>query len=384
MTPMTTLNVAAALIINEAGEVLCTLRADAKNPSVANKWEFPGGKIEPGETAEQAAVREVREELELEVEPLGAGCTTAHAYPEFALTLHGILCAPRATRLVLHEHRQARWMPPDRLCELDFAAADLPLLLWLKERTFGAHLRTERFGRYPHFTFACESTNDEALRLAQAQAPEGTLVVSEIQHAGRGRLGRSWLSTPGQGLLFSLIARPQLPPEVAATLPLVAGLAMTETLREAGFPAGLKWPNDVLLGERKACGILCEAQTSASGIEGIIVGVGLNVRGAPEALAHRATALASGDQAPDRLRLLAAFCARFEALYTRWLAGGLRVLAAELAAADCKRGREITVKPGNETRTGIARGIREDGALLLETTEGLEPILCGEILQWRD
>ncbi len=382
---MNTPNVAAALIINEAGEVLCTLRGASKHASVAHKWEFPGGKIEPGETAEQAAVREVQEELGLEIEPLGTGCTVEHAYPEFTVRLNGVLCAAKGSTWTLREHLDARWVAPDRLEELDFAAADTAILLWLKERFFGSCLRTERFGRYPTFLAECSSTNDEALRLAEAGAPEGTLVVANVQRAGRGRLGRTWLSEPGQGLLFSLVARPQLPPEVAATLPLVAGLAVTAALREAGAPeAGLKWPNDVLLGERKVCGILCEAQTSARGIEGIIVGIGVNTGAVPESLAHRAIALGSGAQRPDRLRLLARICAHFEALYGRWLTGGLAALRAELDAADCKRGNPITVKPGREVLTGIARGIREDGALLLETASGTEAILCGEIVQWHD
>ena len=165
---MNTPNVAAALIVNEAGEVLCTLRGASKHASVAHKWEFPGGKIEPGETAEQAAVREVQEELGLAIEPLGAGCTVEHAYPEFTVRLNGVLCAAKGSTWTLREHLDARWVAPDRLEELDFAAADTAILLWLKERFFGSCLRTERFGRYPTFLAECTSTNDEALRLAEA------------------------------------------------------------------------------------------------------------------------------------------------------------------------------------------------------------------------
>ena len=375
------LTVAAALIVDPQGRVLCVRRGASRFASTAHKWEFPGGKLEPGETPAQAAVREVREELGLEIEALGDAPVAEHDYPEFSIALHGVLCAPRDPSAVpvLREHEAMDWCSPDALWKHDFAEADMPLLLWLKERAFGAALRTETFGRYPVFLDACASTNDELLRRAEAGAPEGTLVVAERQSAGRGRLGRSWLAEPGQGLLFSLLTRPALPPEVAATVPLVAGLAVAQTLRGLGFEAGLKWPNDVLLGDRKACGILCEAQTSAQGIEGIVVGVGLNVASVPEAVSWRAAGLGAG---LDRLDLLARLCAAFEALYGRWRRGGLAVLRPELDALDAKRGKPILVRLGDAPREGIARGIREDGALLLETPEGMEPLLCGEIVQW--
>lgn len=377
------LNVAAAMIVNEAGAVLCVRRGASRFASTAHKWEFPGGKVEPGETPAQAAVREIREELGMEVRVLADGPVVEHVYPEFAITLHGVLCAAAegSPEPTLREHTAAEWCPPDALWRHTFAAADAPLLLWLKERFFGARLRTETFGRAPTFLDACASTNDELLRRAEAGAPEGTLVVTETQSAGRGRLGRTWLSEPGQGLLFSLLARPTLPPETAATLPLMAGLAVAQTLRALGFAAGLKWPNDVLLDDRKVCGILCEAQTSARGIEGIVVGIGLNVGAVPEAVAHRAAGLGGR---LDRLDVLARLCAAFEALYQRWRVGGLPALRPELDALDCKRGKPIVVRPARGTLEGIARGIRDDGALLLETASGTEAIHCGEIAQWEE
>lgn len=377
---MMRLNVAAAMIVNAAGEVYCVRRGESRFASTAHKWEFPGGKIEPGETPAQAAEREVREELGIQVCARADGPTVEHVYPEFAITLHGILCTLEAGSPELREHEKAVWLAPDALWQLDFAAADRALVAWLKERAFGAKLRTARFGRAVHMIEECASTNDVLLALAEAGAGEGELVVAERQTAGRGRLGRSWQSEPGQGLLFSLLARPRLPAETAATLPLVAGVAMAQALRAQGFTnAGLKWPNDILLNERKVCGILCEAQTSAKGIEGIVVGVGVNVGHAPEELAHRAVGLAG---AVDRLELLAHFCEVFEGAYDRWTTGGLGALRGELDALDCKRGKTITVKPGREVLTGVARGIRDDGALLLETPEGVVPLLCGEIAQW--
>ncbi len=376
------LKVAAACIVNAKGEVLCVKRGASKFASTAYKWEFPGGKIELGETAEQAAVREVSEELGLQVQVLGLGPVVSHTYPEFHITLEAVLCAPEddAALITLHEHTDAAWVAADKLWQYDFAAADMPILLWFRERTFGRFLRTETFGREAIFLKDCASTNDECLRRAEAGAAEGLLMVAETQSAGRGRLGREWLSEPGQGLLFSFLARPSLPPEVMATLPLVAGLAVTMALRDLGFAAGLKWPNDVLLDERKVCGILCEAQTSSRGIEGIVVGIGLNVGAVPEAVAYRAVGL---EHRLDRLELLARILKTFEALYARWLQGGLAALRAELDSFDAKKDKPIRVRLSQTPTDGIARGIRDDGALLIEYPNGEhDALFAGEIAQW--
>lgn len=382
---MKAIHLIVAVVVDAAERVLCALSGEGVRDAAAGEWALPAIAAREGEVPPaDALVPFIKERLGVPVVPTGEVLLCGDTCGASKGRLQAIFCRPVGE--TLPEGPTLRWVAPDVLETLPLPAAEQAFIPLLKAHFFARRCTAQRFGRPATFLATCTSTNDEALRQAEAGAPEGTLVVSDLQTAGRGRLGREWLSEPGQGLLFSLLARPNLPPEHAVTLPLVAGLAVTQVLRQLGYAeAGLKWPNDVLLDERKVCGVLCEAQTSARGIEGIIVGVGLNVGAVPAAVAHRAAGLCEG--APrrlDRLVLLAAICAHFEALYARWLAGGLAALKADLAAADCKCGKSITVKPGAEALTGISRGIREDGALLLETAAGLTPIHCGEIVQWAD
>ena len=120
-------------------------------------------------------------------------------------------------------------------------------------------LDTQFVGRNPVYLPTVGSTNDEARRLAQAGAPEGTLVIADCQTAGRGRLDRRWEAPPGSSLLLSLLFRPPLAPHQVQQLTMVCGLAVVDAIEAAtGLRAGLKWPNDVLIGEAKAGGILTE------------------------------------------------------------------------------------------------------------------------------
>ncbi|MBC7218450.1 MAG: biotin--[acetyl-CoA-carboxylase] ligase, partial [Candidatus Caldatribacterium sp.] len=130
-----------------------------------------------------------------------------------------------------------------------------------------------------------DSTNTYLKALAEQGAPEGTLCITENQKKGRGRRGRSWFSLPGKSLTFSLLLRPHLPLSVCPSLALLAGLALAEALEELGFSPRLKWPNDVLLGEKKVSGILLETSTDLDEASWIVLGVGVNVNLGKEDLA---------------------------------------------------------------------------------------------------
>ena len=120
--------VAAAVIRNDAGEILVCRRGYGKNPSTDGRWEFPGGKIEPGETARQTIVRELREELDIEVAPLRSIAVVEHSYPTLTVQLHFIAATLLSGTPRLKEHAEMLWLPASQLSTLDFCPADLPVL----------------------------------------------------------------------------------------------------------------------------------------------------------------------------------------------------------------------------------------------------------------
>ncbi len=216
------------------------------------------------------------------------------------------------------------------------------------------------------------STQTEARRLAEAGAPEGTVVRAEHQTRGRGRLGRDWVDEPGSALLTSIILRPPLEVSRLPQLSLVAGIAVAEALGEAsGLRVAVAWPNDLLVRGQKVGGILAESFASATGAGPVVIlGIGINVnqtRFAGE-LEGRATSLALGAGHPfDRERLLAAVLERLEAWYRRWVAEGFGPVREAWRRASATLGQPVLADGGV---AGIAEDLGEDGALLVRTEAG--------------
>ncbi|MDQ2802444.1 MAG: biotin--[acetyl-CoA-carboxylase] ligase [Pseudomonadota bacterium] len=222
------------------------------------------------------------------------------------------------------------------------------------------------------------STNDEARRLAGAGAPHGTVVSAREQTAGRGREARRWASPPGN-LYASFVLRLDLPAARLAELSFVSALVVADAV-DALLPAGpraeLKWPNDVLVGGKKISGILIEwvAETA-------IVGIGLNVLCRPDDTTYPATSLAhAGAPAPTvdaaRSGVLDAIASRLE----EWVDHGFAPVRAAWLARAHKPGTGLKVTVGGVTRQGIFADLGLDGALLLETPEGVCRILAGDVM----
>ena len=117
-----------AAIIQRGEEILCLQRGASKYDYIAYKWEFPGGKVEPGETQAGALVREIKEELALDIQIDGLLFTVEHEYPDFLITMHGLRCTARSAEITLHEHTDFKWLRAEELLSLDWAAADIPLV----------------------------------------------------------------------------------------------------------------------------------------------------------------------------------------------------------------------------------------------------------------
>ncbi|TDD37242.1 biotin--[acetyl-CoA-carboxylase] ligase [Actinomadura sp. KC06] len=251
------------------------------------------------------------------------------------------------------------------------------------------------------------STNADLAARAADGAPEGTVLVTELQTAGRGRLGRAWTAPARSGLTFSMLLRPRVPVPMLGWTPLLTGVAVATAVRrmtawsqtgerflgdgadgeggDVAVDVRLKWPNDLLAGDRKLAGILVEKAG-----DGLVVGVGLNVGLRSDELPVKtATSLAiEGAPLSDRAPLLRAILREFATWYREWTAldgdpetSGLRTAYKDLCAT---LGREVRVElPGDERLTGTARDVDGAGRLVVAGPGGDSTISAGDVVHVR-
>ena len=227
------------------------------------------------------------------------------------------------------------------------------------------------------------STNDEARRLAEQDAPDRTVVVAEAQTAGRGRYSRQWASPRGN-LYASYIFRPALPPRHAAQIGYVAAVSVHDTVGAlTGKPSAVacKWPNDVLVGGEKIAGILPESSIGADGaLEWIVLGIGLNIASAPADAVRPATSLATHTRAPlGPETVLAALTRTLDGWMVRWLGDGFGCIREAWLERAGPAGSEIRVVLPDRSVAGRFGGIDRDGALILDTKAGKEIVHSGEV-----
>jgi len=245
-------------------------------------------------------------------------------------------------------------------------------------------LKCKLFARNITHFHEVESTNEEAKRIAEKGYPEGSLVIAEKQTAGKGRMGRHWKSS-SDGLWTSIILKPSIPLRDAPKLALLTAAALRTTLSEDfGIEASIKWPNDLLVDNKKICGILTEMKGEMDRIDYIINGVGINVNQNPEdfsgELVNTATSLKiiKGKEI-DRLLLLQRYLETLEEFYLDFLENGFEKTRQVCIKNSHTVGNIVTIYSGDKEYTGKAVNIGDDGALIVEIDGQEIPFYGGEV-----
>lgn len=263
-------------------------------------------------------------------------------------------------------------------------------LLVQEDEVFGqneleSRMQTKWAGHPVTFYSQINSTNLQAKLDAENGAGQGALVVADMQTAGRGRRGRSWCSPAGTNVYFTLLLKPEYTADKASAVTLVMAMAVAEGIRETcGTEPGIKWPNDIVIDGKKACGILTEMSVERDFIHYVVIGVGVNVglqEFVPE-VAATATSLQQecGRRVP-RAALTANIMKAFEKYYETFLETlDMSGLLEDYNRLLVNRGKEVRVLDPKGEFTGISRGINRLGELLVERSDGnVEPVYAGEV-----
>lgn len=235
-----------------------------------------------------------------------------------------------------------------------------------------------------------DSTNRQAMVLAAAGAPEGTLVVAETQTGGRGRRGRVWFSPTGENIYASVILRPTIPPSQAPRITLMTAVALAEALRkQANLPARIKWPNDVLISGKKIAGILTEISTDMDRVDYVVIGLGVNVNtreaDLPSDIAELATSvrIASGSRV-SRATLLCGILESIDACYTQFQEEGFSPIMDRWRRYNNVIGQRVSVDMLGKRHIGTVENVNDDGVLILRSDDGhLTRIFSGDVTRLR-
>lgn len=252
-----------------------------------------------------------------------------------------------------------------------------------------ALLATRELGWAIHHHAQLPSTNDDAMRLARGGAAHGEVVVAEKQTAGRGRRGRAWASPPRVNLYLSVILRPDLPPQRAPELATVVAVAAAETLRDFSVHAGIKWPNDLVVGGRKIAGILLDLAADAARVHFVVAGLGINANASlddfPEDLRELATSIRLElGRGVSRAALAATLLGRLEAWLDRYEAEGFEPVRARYRELSSILGTPVRLLEAERITEGVAEGIDEAGALLVRDADGVvHRFVSGDVVSLR-
>ena len=247
-------------------------------------------------------------------------------------------------------------------------------------------LKTKWIGKTIHHFHTLDSTNSKAYQLALDGAEEGEVVVAESQEKGRGRLGRQWFSPPFLNLYLSVILRPKIPPHQASLITLMAAIATADAIQKfSGFLPLIKWPNDILLRNRKVAGLLNEINSEMDRIHFVILGIGINLNMDEKMFSKEIRTVATSlkremGQTISRKAFLQSLLQELEKWYTIFMKQGSAFILKAWRDRAHLKGRRVKVTSFGETLGGIAVDVDSDGALILETADGKRKrVVAGDI-----
>lgn len=260
------------------------------------------------------------------------------------------------------------------------AAPDL-----MTEAEIKSLMHTEWVAKEVLYFDTIDSTNTKAQELAEKGYQSGTLVVADKQESGKGRRGRSWVSPSGTGIFMTLMIKPDINPNNASMLTLVAALAVAKAITSVtGEEALIKWPNDIVVNGKKVCGILTEMNAQFDYINHIVVGIGINVHNEsfPEEISQMASSLTieAGGKRFHRAQIIAETMAYFEQYYDTFLkTQDLSALVREYDELLVNRNKSVRVLDPKEPFDGKAMGITPKGELIVDTWESRKLVSSGEV-----
>lgn len=260
------------------------------------------------------------------------------------------------------------------------AAPDL-----MTEAEIKSLMHTEWVAKEVLYFDTIDSTNTKAQELAEKGYPSGTLVVADKQESGKGRRGRSWVSPSGTGIFMTLMIKPDINPNNASMLTLVAALAVAKAITSVtGEEALIKWPNDIVVNGKKVCGILTEMNAQFDYINHIVVGIGINVHNEsfPEEISQMASSLMieAGGKRFHRAQIIAETMSYFEQYYDTFLkTQDLSALVSEYDELLVNRNKSVRVLDPKEPFDGKAMGITPKGELIVDTWESRKLVSSGEV-----
>jgi len=248
------------------------------------------------------------------------------------------------------------------------------------------YITTKRIGRIIYHYEAIPSTNHQAKIHATEDAPKGTVVISEVQTAGKGRLGRKWESPSRKGIWMSIVLRPKIEPALVPKITQIAAAAMILAGQAMGFSFKVKWPNDIIYNEKKICGILTEMSGEMNRVYDVVLGIGVNVNQTledfPEDLREKASSIyMEAGLKINRQKLCANILNAFERLYDDFLTEGV----GEEAIAICKEhsiliGKRIFITKGDTVFMAHVEDLNEQGELIVKKEDGtFESLISGEV-----